>query len=202
MAAQPTDRLGKFGRRTYVGIFSDDSLADDLDVALAALKSAGERADSERIRTIQAAAASQGDLEAATQRADAARAERLAPLEAEVDRAQDALDKATLWYQFRSIGRTAWYALIKDHPATDEDNVAAQAEGAQSAAWHTETMIPALLVAASTTAPGFQPVLTAASVAEMMASPEWNEHEIAALFVRAVAAQTQARLADESKRPR
>ena len=197
----PQDRLGKLPRRVTVGIYLDDTTVAAVDAAERDLTAARERLDASRPRRLAecrstAEAVDVIDPEAIRAKVDASERPELQPLEQAATEALDAMDAATLWFTFRSLGRTPLRELLAKHPARDEDHDAAsaQAEGAK-APYNMDTFPSALVQAACV-----DPVLTDDDIATIFEGDTWNEVEINALVVHAQLAQTQAPVADPKRR--
>ena len=136
------------------------------------------------------------DPEAIRAKVDASERPELEPLEQAATEALDAMDAATLWFTFRSLGRTPFHELLEKHPARDEDHaeVSAQAEGAK-APYNMDTF-PRALVQESCV----DPVLTDDDIEDIFEGDAWNDVEINALVVHAQLAQSQAPVADPKRR--
>jgi hypothetical protein len=197
----PTDRLGKLPRRVTIGIYLDDSTVEAVDAAERDLTAARERLDASRPRRLAEAraiadAADVVDPHAIRDQVDGADAAVLAPFEQEATDALDALDAATRWFTFRSLGRTPFRELLAKHPPRDEDHEAAATVGEGSRApWNLDTF-PEALVQTSCV----DPVLTDDQIADIFHGENWNDVEINALFVHAQLAQSQAPVADPKRR--
>lgn len=205
----PADRLGKLPRRVVVGIYLDDQLAVAHDQAGADLASARQRLEAEEGRRVAAGKADRPNEEASVIRAEVAAAidAELAPLQAAVDRALVALDAATIWLTFRSLGRKRWHALLEEHPPTDADHEAFARETGNPEArsrWNAETLAPVLVRRAciSRVVAGVeQGPLEQADVDAMWDGDAWNETELQALFITAVVAQSQGRAVQHRPAP-
>jgi len=197
----PQDRLGKLPRRVTVGIYLDDTTVAAVDAAERDLTAARERLDASRPRRLAecrstAEAVDVIDPEAIRAKVDASERPELEPLERAATEALDAMDAATLWFTFRSLGRTPFRDLLLAHPARDEDHeaVSAQSEGSK-APYNMDTFPPALVQASCV-----DPVLTDDDIEDIFEGDAWNEVEINALVVHAQLAQAQAPVADPKRR--
>jgi hypothetical protein len=197
----PQDRLGKLPRRVTVGIYLDDTTVAAVDAAERDLTAARERLDASRPRRLaefRSTAEAVDVIDPEAIRAKVATSERpeLEPLERAATEALDAMDAATLWFTFRSLGRTPFSELLAKHPARDEDHEAmsAQSEGAK-APYNMDTFPSALVQAACV-----DPVLTDDDIATIFEGDAWNDVEINALVVHAQLAQAQAPVADPKRR--
>ena len=174
---------------------------DAVDAASRDLTAARERLDASRPRRLAEAravaeAADVIDPEKIRAGVDAADAAELAPLEAAASTALDAMEAATTWFTFRSLGRKAFFELLAAHPPRDEDHEAAATVGEGSRApWNLDTF-PEALVQTSCV----DPVLTDDQIADIFHGENWNDVEINALFVHAQLAQSQAPVADPKRR--
>lgn len=193
---QPADRLGKAPRTRTVTIPLDDDAAQALEDTTDALESARSSAEQDRdSRVAQRLAARRAP--GVVQDIDQVRAEvdelievELAPLEhaVQVARAQVAATSRT--FTFRSLGNTAYQALLGAHPATDVDHEQVRDEGRGSkAAYHAETFAPALVQAC-----GIAPLLDDEDIADIFTGGAWNFSEIALLFMAAYEVNTQRRV--------
>lgn len=198
---QPTDRLGKTARSVTVGIYLDEVPADAHDRAVATLKTAETKAESTRERRIAQHRMAMGtsglDLEEAAKvvaLVDAAIDAELAPLRSAVDDALAALDAATRWFTFRSLGRRRWRELLDEHPPREEDHEQAKALGSEKAGWNGDTLPRALLAAAGD--------ITEPEVADIFDGDAWTDLEVGTLVNAAISAQLQARYVDHRPAPR
>lgn len=137
-----------------------------------------------------------GDLSAQVRR-DEARAE----LERLLDQAVE--DEQVVRFTFRAIGRKAFERLKEDHPATPEQQKRAREEGLAAGLepehtrlqWDADKFPPALVAAAS-----LEPKITHDEAWELFhVSEDWNEAELASLFLAALAAQQARDSADLGK---
>jgi hypothetical protein len=137
-----------------------------------------------------------GDLSAQVRR-DEARAE----LERLLDQAVE--DEQVVRFTFRAIGRKPFERLKEDHPATPEQQKRAREEGLAAGLepehtrlqWDADKFPPALVAAAS-----LEPKITHDEAWELFhVSEDWNEAELASLFLAALAAQQARDSADLGK---
>lgn len=195
----PQDRLaGKKPRTLTVPICLDDALAVAHEQAGAALETRRRQVESTRARRLGERRQAAGPLEpeaaaALVEQLDAEDAAALAPLQDAVDAAATALDEATVWFTFRSLGRRRWRELVAAHPPTEEDQAAAKAMGQEKADWNLDDLPRALLPLACVS-----PGLTLEQVDEMLDGDDedggaWNDAELMLLSNTAILAQTGAR---------
>jgi hypothetical protein len=195
----PTDRLGKLPRRVTIGIYLDDSTVDAVDAASRDLTAARERLDASRPRRLAEARACATPEEISDQSVfdavNAADAGELAPLEQAATDALDLMDAATMWFTFRSLGRTPFRELLTKHPARDEDHdvFSTQVEDAK-APYNLDTFPPALIQACC-----IDPVLSDEDIAVIFDGDTWNDVEVNALVVHAQLAQAQSPVADPKR---
>lgn len=78
--------------------------------------------------------------------------------------------------RFRAIGRSAWQALIADHPPTT-----------LMMRWNAETFEPAAVAASLV-----EPVFSEAEVRELFASPGWSKGRLDAVTAAALAVNEEA----------
>jgi hypothetical protein len=197
----PQDRLGKLPRRVTVGIYLDDDTVAVVNDTAADLAAAVERLDASRPRRIaeaRAAGSPEDVIDPEGIRADVDHSERveLAPLEAAATAALDAMDAATTWFTFRSLGRKAFKALLGAHPATDAHHelIAETSEGGR-APYNLDTFPQALVQAAC-----IDPVLSDEDIDAIFDGECWNDVEINTLVAYAQIAQSQAPVADLKRR--
>lgn len=201
-AKAPQDRLGKTPRRTTIGIYLDEALAEAHEQAVAELEHLRSRQLAEHPRRTglaMAEARDQGLSEAeALETVETAMRAELVPLQEAVDKTLAALDEGTLWLTFRSLGRTKFRALMAQHPASAQDQQDWEDAGQQGKApYAPESFARQLIEEAS-----FGRVLSHADVLAMAEGDAWNEQEWAAVFQTASAAQTAARAVQHRTAPR
>lgn len=197
----PQDRLGKLPRRVTVGIYLDDDTVDAVNDATRDLADARERLDASRPRRLaeaRAAAAPEDVIspDLIVEQVGLLDRAELEPLEDAATAALDAMDAATTWFTFRSLGRKAFFALLEAHPARDEDHAVADAANGGRSPYNLKTF-PRALVQASC----IDPVLSNDEIGDIFDGDAWNDVEINALVVHAQLAQSQAPVADPSRRP-
>ncbi len=95
-------------------------------------------------------------------------------------RAAAAAADAVVTLKFRSIGHVAYDELVRAHPPVADQVAEAKAAGGDLN--YNALTFPPAIVAASLE----EPKMTAAEVAELWASPDWNLAELSALFQAAV----------------
>jgi len=198
---KPQDRLGKLPRRVTVGIYLDDTTVAAVDAAERDLTAARERLDASRPRRLAeyrstAEAEDVIDPEAIRAKVDASERPELEPLEQAATTALDAMDAATLWFTFRSLGRTPFRDLLLAHPARDEDHEAVSVQSEGSKAPYNMDTFPRALVQASCV----DPVLSGDDIEDIFEGDAWNDVEVNALVVHAQLAQAQAPVADPKRR--
>lgn len=113
-------------------------------------------------------------------------------LQAELEDARAALEEVTVHVRFRSIGREAYEKLVRDHPATEQQEKEAQEQFGQSAPFNHETFAPALIAASAV-----EPQITVDEAAGYF--QEWNDAEFAELYQGALDVNTRRRVADLGK---
>lgn len=106
--------------------------------------------------------------------------------------ARAALEAETVTLRFRSIGRKAYDALVRDCPPTDEDKAEAKEKGEPEPLYDVGTFAPALIAASCV-----EPTLTAEQVTELW--DEWNTAEIMPCWMAALEVNTQRRVVDLGK---
>lgn len=109
-----------------------------------------------------------------------------------VAKARAALEAETATLRFRSIGRKAYDALLREHPATDEQKEEAKAVGSPEPPYNIETFAAALIAASCV-----DPQMTEAQVRELW--DEWNTAEIVPCWMAALEVNTQRRVVDLGK---
>lgn len=201
-AKAPTDRLGKTPRRTTVGIYLDEALAEEWQRATAELEELVRRQHAELPRRLALAAAQARDAGTSEAEAVAAVEDELAaargPLQEQISKTLADLDAGTLWLTFRSLGRTRFRALVAEHPPSAQDQDDWEAAGNQGKPpYAVESLARALVQEAS-----FSPPLSRADVTEMAEGEAWNDQEWEAVFQTALAAQTAARAVQHRTPPR
>lgn len=115
-----------------------------------------------------------------------------AGLEEAVAKALAALEAETVTLRFRSIGRKAYDALLRQHPPTDEQKAEAQKEGTPEPPYDIDNFSVALVAASCV-----DPVLTVEQVREL--TDEWNTAEFVPCWMAALEVNTQRRVADLGK---
>lgn len=201
-AKAPTDRLGKRARRVTVGVYLDEQVAEDWERAAAELEQVRQRHLTEHTRRMGLALAlardnGQSEADAAAQVEEQMAAE-LAPLQERVEKAMVALDEATLWLTFRSLGRTRFRALMDEHKPSAVDQEDWEAAGQSGKAPYAPGSFAKALVQEASV----QPVLSSADVLAMAEGEQWNDNEWVGVFQTALAAQTAARSVSHRPAPR
>lgn len=112
--------------------------------------------------------------------------------EESVAKARAALDAETVVLRFRSIGRKAYDALLREHPASDEQKAEAEKDATQEPPYNVDSFAPALVAASCV-----DPSLTVAQVSELW--DDWNAAELAQLWVAALEVNTQNRVVELGK---
>lgn len=125
--------------------------------------------------------------------------------QAELERLQqEAVESGdVVTFTFRSIGRKAYERLIEEHPPTEQQEKDAREEGLAAGltaqlsrlSWNADTFPPALIAAASV-----HPKISHDEAWEIYhVSEDWNNAELAALFITARDAQQGRDVADLGK---
>lgn len=107
----------------------------------------------------------------------------LAAAEADLERAQAALDEATVRVRFTSLGRKRYDDLLTQHPPREED---------ENSPYNPETF-PQALIAASMS----EPQVTLEEVERIW--EEWNSAELMELFTAALEVNTRRRVVEMGK---
>lgn len=102
--------------------------------------------------------------------------------------------EVTVTFKFRSLGRTAFEELLRDHPPSDTDKEKAKAKGEDPPNFSFESF-PIALVANSC----IEPELSIDNVKEMWQSEDWNESELITLFNAAFMVNQTRRVVDLGK---
>lgn len=100
-------------------------------------------------------------------------------------------------FVFRSIGRTAYDALLDAHPPTPDQVKKAQKDAANPKArprWNPDTFPTAIISAAAVS-----PAMTEADVKALANSEDWNDAEFSALLLGAIQANETHRVVDWGK---
>lgn len=106
----------------------------------------------------------------------------------QLEQAQVALDAATIWFTFQSLGVRAFEALVAEHPPTAEQIAAAAEAGAPRPDWNDQTFGGALIAASC-----ISPRITPEQAHELLGDPAWNVAEVGALVATALTVNTRAR---------
>lgn len=113
-------------------------------------------------------------------------------LEAAAAEARAALEAETVTLRFRSIGRKAYDALLRQHPPTEEQKAEATKEGTPEPPYDIDSFAPALVAASC-----IEPMMTPEQVRELW--DEWNTAEILPCWMAALEVNTQRRVVDLGK---
>jgi hypothetical protein len=205
-----TKQGGKKPRRLTIGIYLDDDVADAADVAEQAYEKV--RLELERTRPRRLAEYSAAGLlpDEALAKVHTEDDDGLEVLGADLVRAREALDAATTWFVFEAIGHRRLEALVRRHPATDEQKTTAEARG-QALEWNPDTFLRAL-VEDSCAAPAGYPwdevfglPLDSSEYAkdekDLPPKSAWSHADVEALCATALAANQSLRTADVTRRP-
>lgn len=200
--------------RLTIGIYLDDEVADRADVAEKAYEKVRLELERTRPRRLAEYAASGLEPHDALERVQDEDADGLGQLSVELAEAHEALDEATEWFVFEALGHRRLTALIRQHPATEEQKAQATAEG-REVGWNPDTFLRAL-VEDSCIAPagydwddvfGASTDLEDAAAAEdddpfaLPARSAWSASDVEALCATALAANQTLRTADTARRP-
>jgi hypothetical protein len=185
--AVPLDHLRSKKRPVmrFVDIFVDTGVAEAINRAKLELETAEGIARNKP-----------GDLSAQVRRDEA---------RTELERLQEQAveDEQVVRFTFRAIGRKGFEKLKDEHPATPEQQKRAREEGLAAGLepeqtrlqWDADKFPPALIAAAS-----LEPKITHDEAWELFhVSEDWNEAELASLFLAALAAQQGRDSADLGK---
>lgn len=193
---KPLDHLPKIARQTKYKVVLEDQAVDDYERAAQAVKSkmkellesSPRRAAA--IRSLMPATATPEDVEAGLQALRAEDDAELAPLIEARDAAEARLKEVTVEFTFKALGRTAWKALKKKHPAkTDEDKEVWEANnGGPNVEFSLQSIVPDLLEASIV-----EPRLSRAAILEIVEGDDWNDSEVDMLRNMALLAQNTYR---------
>lgn len=200
---------GKKPRRLTIGIYLDDDVADRAEVAEQAYEKVRLELERTRPRRIAEYAAAGLDPDEALDRVQAEDVEGLAPLAGDLDDARAELDAATTWFVFEAIGHRRLTALVRRHPASDEQKAAAERQG-QALDWNPDTFHRALVEDSCVAPAGYPwddvfgadlPTEDDAEDAQLPAKSSWSHADVEALVATAMAANQSLRTADAARRP-
>jgi hypothetical protein len=172
-------------------VFLDDEPIHALNAARDELEKATTRADATR-RMLATTGGDPEQRKAALDLFDADTAKTLAPLRKAVEAAEQAVRESSIECVFRSIGRTRFDELRREHPPTDEDRATAEAEGAGSPQWHPDSFEAALVAESAVV-----PKMTAEQADSLREA--WNEQEWLQLFIAALSCNSGRRTAELGK---
>lgn len=202
MPRTPMDRLPKLARTISCVIVTDSEAADAYEIALGAFTSQEQELAGSFPRRAAAVRASlpvtltAEEASEALERLREADAAVMAPFQAALAEAEEALDAVREQWTFRSLGRSAWRDLVKANPPTDEDNAFWEAEGGTGQAPYSFENLPRPLLAAATVSPR----VTRADIDDMFDGEDWSDAELTTLFQHALVAQQQARPDPKARR--
>lgn len=115
-------------------------------------------------------------------------------LQAQFEQAEAEVEKLTVRFKFKSLGRQAYDDLIKMHPPTKAQIAEAKEKGYATQQWNIETFPMALITVCC-----IEPDLTDENVKEMFTSDDWNEAELTMLWEAALNVNSQRRIVDLGK---
>lgn len=198
-------------RRLTIGVYLDDEVADRAEVAEQAYDKV--RLELERTRPRRLAEYSAAGLQPdeALDRVQAEDTQGLEHLTADLEAARVALDEATTWFVFEAIGHRRLTALIRRHPATEEQTAEAEGRG-QELSWNPDTFLRALVEDSCVAPAGYDwdevfgpPPGDGVDgwdlEGELPARSAWSHADVEALAATALAANQSLRTADATRRP-
>jgi hypothetical protein len=127
---------------------------------------------------------------------NAVRAKELTEANERYRRAREALQKNSVLFKFKAVGRKKYDTIVNNHPPTDANRAEMEKQGGDpnDISWNPETF-PQELISVSCV----EPELSYDQVKEMFESDDWSGPELMTLFNTALIVNTQNRVADLGK---
>lgn len=116
-------------------------------------------------------------------------------LEAQVEKLRAEIEDDVVVFAFRSVGRLKYEELLEECKPTQKQKDDALTQGLAEPAWNDDTFPPALM-AASIVEPED---MTAEDIYDIWDSEDWNQAELASLFLAAIQANAERKVLDLGK---